>query len=55
MNKQTAFEILVIVAIILVILVNIWMTASFMNVVINNGSSESVMNIWRWNFFRLFK
>ena len=54
-NKKTmAIEAIIIAAIIIIILMDVWIAASWFNVIFNNGSSEAAMNIWSFNFFRLF-
>lgn len=31
-----------------------WVFISWLNVVFNNSSPETIQNIWSWNFFKVF-
>lgn len=39
--------------ILLIVIFDIWMIASWLNVGFNNASPEAVQNIWTWNFFKV--
>lgn len=54
MKTRKSFTILSLIKIILitaVVLFDIWVFISWLNVAFNNCSPETIENIWSWNFF----
>lgn len=37
----------------IMIMIIVWVFISWLNVVFNNISPETIQNIWSWNFFKL--
>lgn len=53
-TSKVIFDCIKAFLITMIVLVDIWLVASWLNVAFNNCCPETVGNIWSWNFFTVF-
>lgn len=53
-TSKVIFDCIKAFLITLIVVLDIWVFISWLNVAFNNSSPETICNIWSWNFFNVF-